>query len=76
MSVSVSVSVRMRTGLLSSGGWPGEVDFLAPMELVLVVVFEVVVASSSSGQYPRVHGSSVQHPLNFPEWHAQKYALP
>lgn len=30
---------------------------------------------SSSRQYPRPHGSSVQHPLNFPEWHTQKYCL-
>lgn len=49
---------------------------LALAELALAARFVLNHFSlSSSRQYPRPHGSSVQHPLNLPEWHTQKYCL-
>lgn len=75
-SVSVSVSVSVIVPPSSSlEDVRVEDAVLNLMELVLAACFELKYSSLPSRQYPRPHGSSVQHPLNFPEWHTQKYCL-
>lgn len=76
-SVSVSISVSVVVPPSSSlEDVRVEDAVLDLMELALAACFVLKNFSlSSSRQYPRPHGSSVQHPLNFPEWHTQKYCL-